>query len=60
MIVTSFVAMLEYLDDPACSHSPHSSSNSILCMQTFALPPEEFSLLPGKGPTLYMHIQDVV
>ena len=44
-------------DKPAYSHSPCSSSYSLLCKQTFALPPEGFSLLPGKGPILYMHIQ---
>jgi len=55
--LTFFVAMLEYLDDPACSRSPYCSSYSILCRQNFALPPEGFSLL---GPTLCMCIQDVV
>jgi len=49
-IVTSFVAMLEYSDDPACSHKPYSSSYSVLCRQTFALPPEGFSLLQVRVP----------
>ena len=49
--------MMEYSDEPAYSHSPCSSSYSILCKQTFGLPPEGLSLLPGKGPTLCTHTQ---
>ena len=52
--------MMEYSDEPAYSHSPCSSFYSILCKQTFVLPPEGLSLLPGKGPILCTHIQGVV
>ena len=60
LIVTSFATMLEYSDAPACSHSPYASSYSILAGKLCTVPPEGFSLLPSKGPTLCMHIQDVV